>query len=81
MTCKHPPTALRAWFARDDSQPTGKQLVIACIQCQTVLQGGFTDETHNPAPHHLPTMQRRIRTTNAQARTRAAGNASQDRHL
>jgi hypothetical protein len=37
-TCTHPPTALRAWFARDDSQLKGQTLVVVCVQCHTVIK-------------------------------------------
>lgn len=44
MSCTHPSTSLRAWHARDDSQPTGEVLVIVCLKCLTTIQGGYSDE-------------------------------------
>jgi len=39
LFCPHPPARVRAWFARDDSQPTGQVVVVACCDCGAVLTG------------------------------------------
>ena len=42
MTCTHKPAHLYTWFARDDSTPNGKRLVIACKSCKTIITGKAT---------------------------------------
>ena len=37
--CKHPPTVLFAWYARDDTAKTGKVLVVVCMACDTINPG------------------------------------------
>jgi len=37
--CNHPPKHLYSWYARNDSAPQGKVLVIVCKKCHTILKG------------------------------------------
>jgi len=37
--CMHAPRRIYSWFARDDREPSGKVLCIACLDCGAVLKG------------------------------------------
>ena len=45
--CHHPAERRYAWFARDDTQPGGDVLVIACCDCGQVLQGAADEVSHD----------------------------------
>lgn len=52
MTCTHPVEAQRAGVARDDTQPGGSVLWIACTQCRQVIHTG-------PLPYLPPAIRRK----------------------
>ena len=41
MACTHKPTDLFTYYARDDSAPEGRVLVIICKKCHAILKGGI----------------------------------------
>lgn len=48
-TCAHPESAQFAWFARDDTVPSGQVYCVVCMACDTVRFVGETQATRGLA--------------------------------
>ncbi len=68
--CDHPPNRLWAWFARDDTEPTGDVLCVACCDCGAVLAGGAESpkaaSSHRSRPKPPSTITSKRRSTRAE---------------